>query len=746
MHGTQEFPRRGRVGPTADKLLTRHKLKILLLVLALTGSGSLAASPVDATATGVQTDTDSAGSLDEIVVVAEKRPERLADVPIAISSVSGDKLKKDGISSLFDVAQDVPGLRFDAAGAYVDPTIRGVGTLLTGPGLKPNVPVYVDGFYVPTELGTNFKLLSVSDVDVLKGPQGTLFGRNATGGAVLVTTRDPSFEPTAVARASYGSYENRNFDVYASAPLTSTLAANVAGYWERGQGYVRDINTGRDDDGAFTNWEVRTKLLYKPSDALVLIAMDDHAQINDPTLLTFSSYDGLTAGSVRPGVRVATGPWNTADGFVSSNRTTENMEALTAHLDVTIATVSSYTQYREDKALEAFDSDVTAAPIFGSAYTVYDDTFTQELNVVSKPGGRGSWVAGLYFYRNDNVYNPYSAERGTAPLSEIFNTNSLSLSYAAYADGTYEILDHLFLTAGLRYTEDRIFENFDLIKVKTGNAEDNFFNLSPRGVLRYQLNDRSNVYASYTQGYKAGALSAASFNTTPLQPEKIDAYEVGYKFSGSRLKVETSAYYYDYRNLQVSAFTGFAQVDTNAAKSTIYGADAHATFEVTREWLLDIGGAYTHAVYDNYKDASGYVQNLNPATPTYGLFNSSTVGSTGTLLNATGNTLPRAPRFTSSVAVDYSHHFAAGRLDVTATDYYTTKVYFDPVNQFSQNAYTIVNLKATWAMHDDRWAISLYGTNVTNSAYRNQVLPGSYAIKQTYGPPVQVGGSVTYRF
>jgi iron complex outermembrane recepter protein len=685
----------------------------------------------------------SDGSLAEVLVTAQRHEERLVDVPISIASVGGAQLQQAGITSLVDVAQVTPGLRFDSEGANVEPTIRGVGTLLTGPGLKPNVPVYVDGYYVPTEPATNLQLLSVSRIDVLKGPQGTLFGRNATGGAVLVQTLDPSFDPTLTARVSDGSYAKRDVAVYGSAPVTDTLAGNIAGYWQRGDGYITNINSGSDEDGAFRNWEVRSKLLYQPLDSLRVLLILDHADIDDPTLVADSAYDGLAAANVIPGIRIASGPWNTAQGFVSSNRDTTDSISLTAHYDSAVGTLSSYTQYRYDKAVEHFDSDITAAPLLYSVYPIYDNTFTQELNLASTPGGPFSWVTGLYLYRNLNVYNPYDTASAGRPLKEVFSTENPSHSYAAYADGTYEVLSRLFLTAGVRYTEDRISEYFNLIHVRTGSAEDSFRNWSPRGVLRYQLTPSSNVYASFTEGYKSGALPAASFSTVPLKPESIRAYEVGYKITAGALQFEASAFHYNYTNLQVSTFQGFSSIDTNAAQSTIYGADAHVRAQIHRDLTLNLGGSFVHAVYDDYPNASGYVQNLNKASPAYGLFTSALVGATGNPFDATGNTLPRAPRFTSSIGLSYSHRFSVGGLELDANDYYTTKVYFDPVNQFSQGAYSVLNLRGTWWTPDNRWAFSVYGTNVANEIYRDQVLPGSYGIRQTYGPPAQFGGSVT---
>jgi iron complex outermembrane receptor protein len=419
--------------------------------------------------------------------------------------------------------------------------------------------------------------------------------------------------------------------------------------------------------------------------------------------------------------------------------------SLTAHYDSGLGTLSSYTQYRRDKTVEHFDSDITAAPLLYSVYPIYDNTLTQELNLASTQGGTFSLVTGLYFYRNLNVYNPYDTASGGRPLKEVFYTKNPSHSYAAYGDGTYEVVSRLFLTAGVRYTADRISEYFNLINVRTGSAKDSFTNWSPRGVLRYQITPNSNVYASFTEGYKSGALPAASFSTVALQPETIRAYEVGYKIASDAFQFETSAFHYDYRDLQVSTFKGFSSIDTNAARSTIYGADAHATAQIHQDLNLNLGIAFAHAVYDDYPNASGYVQNLNPASPSFGLFTSSLVGAAGNPFDASGNTLPRAPRFTANVGLSYSHRFSAGSLELDATDYYTTKVYFDPVNQFSQGAYSVLNLRATWSTADDRWAFSIYGTNVADAIYRNQVLPGSYGIRQTYGPPAQFGVSAALR-
>ncbi|HEY8352703.1 MAG TPA: TonB-dependent receptor, partial [Sphingomonadales bacterium] len=220
-------------------------------------------------------------SFEEIVVKAQRRDERLVDVPISVSSVSEERLQAASVESLVSLPQMVPGLRLDYSGAYVQPTIRGVGSPLAGPGLNSNVAVYFDGYYVPNALASDFQLLSVSSVNVLKGPQGTLFGRNATGGAILINTRDPSFEPTMTARVSYARFNRANVSLYGSAGLTDTLAMDITAFYEEGDGFIRNINTG-NKDGEFDKWSVRSKMLYAPNDNVKLTLAYAHTEVDDP--------------------------------------------------------------------------------------------------------------------------------------------------------------------------------------------------------------------------------------------------------------------------------------------------------------------------------------------------------------------------------------------------------------------------------------------------------------------------------
>ncbi len=699
-----------------------------------------AGGPALAQSAGTAAPATSAIELEEIVVTAQRRQERLVDVPISVTSISADTLSGSGVTSVIDLPQTAPGLRFDYSGSFVQPTIRGVGSPLVGPGLNSNVAVYLDGFYVPNALGTDFQLLSVANVEVLKGPQGTLFGRNATGGAVLVRTREPSFTPTMVARASYASFDRTNLSFYGSSGLTDKLAVDLTGYYEQGDGYVKNLNTGRKD-GQFDKWAVRGKLLYTPTDSSSFTLTYGHSEVDDPTPVVTSSYDGLSAGSVVPGTLVADGPRETTNGLEAFNRFKGDSVFLRADFDLGFADLKSYTQYRDERSRQFQDYDGTAVPIFAPDYRILDKTVTQELNLSSADQGPLSWVLGLYYYHNVNEFPGFNVSLGGAPYAKFFNSKTVADSYAAFADVTYELVDGLFLTGGLRYGLDELDGSFDASGVggRIDGAQKKFASFTPRAILRYQFDDSSNVYLSFNRGYKAGVIPVASFSTVPVSPEHISAYELGYKTAQGPLRFEASAFYYDYTNLQVAAYVGVTSIIRNAASSRIYGADAQLTARVADGLDLTAGLVYTHAEYRAFPGAIAYRQDLTPGSPSFSLFNTPSV-------DAGGNVMPRSPKMTANIGATYTTELAGGALGLNANFYYTSKFYFDSVEQFGQDGYGLLNLRASWTTPSDAWEFAVYGNNVTDTKYRNQVLPGTFAIQQTYGEPASIGVSATYRY
>ncbi len=267
-----------------------------------------------------------------------------------------------------------------------------------------------------------------------------------------------------------------------------------------------------------------------------------------------------------------------------------------------------------------------------------------------------------------------------------------------------------------------------------------FKNFSPRAVVRYELTPRSNVYASFTQGYKSGTLPGSSFSTTPVDPEKIDAYEVGYKIANRAIRLNVAGFYYNYRDIQVTAFgANGASTTRNAAKAEIYGIDGDLAINITPDFTIDLGAAYTHAKYKNFPDAIGLQQNLDPASPTYGQFVN--IG-----IDATNFPVARTPRFAGNIGATYGVDVGGGRLVLNANLFHTSRFYFDAVKQLPQKNYQILNLRATWTDPTDHFDVSIFGTNVTDTKYRAYNQVDTYSSRQTWGDPAMIGGSLTVRY
>lgn len=371
----------------------------------------------------------AASSMD-IIVTAQRRSERLVDVPISLTAVTGDSLAVAGVNMTQQLGQVVPGLRLDLSGGFSQPTLRGVGSSVAGPGLSASVATYLDGVYRPSQLSSNFELADIEQIQVLKGPQGTLFGRNATGGAIVVTTADPTFEPTVRGKLSYGRFNEVRTSVVASAGLTDKLAFGVAGLYHRSDGFVRNIYTGKRAD-KMENWTVRAKLLFEPSDTLSFLLQYEHVDINDDAPNAYNAYRGRAAandpavvGMFRPGQTSV--PIPTERGIVSLNaptayRVKNNNFILRTRADFGAVDMTSYTAYLHENTVLQQDYDASELPLFQSRFTPKDRTFSQELNFSSKPGGSLDWVAGLFYFHDKATYPEYNAIFYGAPPFNVFD-------------------------------------------------------------------------------------------------------------------------------------------------------------------------------------------------------------------------------------------------------------------------------------------------------------------------------------
>lgn len=683
-------------------------------------------------ASGAPTDAAGTSALEEIVVTAQKRSESEVNVPISIAAVSRDELITLGIQSVTDLPSVVPGLRIDYNGAFSQPTIRGVGSAILGPGFQSNVATYVDGIVRPSSLTNNVQFDDISNVQVLKGPQGTLFGRNATGGAILISTRDPTFDTSAQANLSYASYHTVKEGVFATTGFTDTLAGSISLTQIHSDGFVHNELTGLDA-GQYNDWGLRGKLLFRPSDNAQFLFTYEHLVSDDNRATALNLYKGYTDGIFFPGAIIATARGEVSNNFPAYATAVSNNGSLKSTFDFGWATLTSYTGGQWEHDFNSNDIDGSSAPVVGVQWAIDDRTYSQEFNLTSAKNDSYSWVAGLYYFNNQSNWPNLQV---TASGSPLFTAESLfdnTQSYAGFFDFTKTLLDQLYLTAGVRVGNDHVNDRYAEAGGGFESPSHVWGSATPRAVIRYAIDPQSNVYASFSEGYKSGLFNAPGGSTTPVEPEKIDAYEVGYKTAHSRWRWDAAVYDYQYRDLQVESYTNVGAILRNAATSRIYGLDSSLTGQITEAFSATLSAAYTHARYTSFPGAAGYT--FSP-----------TAGVQSVTVDATGFQMQRTPEFSGDVILNYSIPFAQGKFDLSALYSYESKVYFDAIEYAYQGGYGTLNLRVDWTDPSKHWTVGIFGKNVTNKIYIAQVLPDSAFFGQQYGEPATVGVEVRAKY
>ena len=712
-----------------------HSISWRALAAAAAVQALLATSPAAAQDQGeaaAEAAAADAGSGD-IIVTAQRRSERATDVPISITALSSDSLAAASVLTTGDLGKVTPGLSMDRSGPFSQPTIRGIGSSVTGPGINTSVATYIDGFYQPSSVSNDFSLADIASVQVLKGPQGTLFGRNSTGGAILVTTLEPSFDPLARARVSYASYDDIAATGVVSTGLTDNLAVLLSGLYRYDRGYSRDIVTGAPLQEA-REFVFRGKLLFKPSDNAKFTLAYTHGDVDDPWGVAQVAYRGVSAAAGIPGVVVPDDPKQVAATLPPESRVNYDAITLTGEVDLGGVNVKSYTGYRDERDYVQLDSDKTAYPYQYIDFRPVDETFTQEIDVSSNGSGPLQWVAGLYYYRDKAGYLDLGVTQG-APRFSFLNARLKSEAYAAFADLTYEIMPSLFLTGGLRYNREKVTETYDsILDGYTPHSFDKTFeNLSPRAVLRYEPTANSSVYLSYNQGYKAGTFNPTGLSPTPVRPEKISAFEGGYKMRSGGTVLELAGYYYDYKDLQFVSYVGATAQLTNAAKARIYGAEANLEQSIGDMLTLSVGAAWTDAKYKDFAGANHYEY----------------LGG-GVIVNgpddASGNPMVRTPKFAGRAAIDFHAPLAGGELRANASVKYQSRIYFDPFRETEQGKYALVDARIAWTDPSDHMTVALFGTNLTDKAYYAVVTQQSESWPANYGHPRRVGVELSFRY
>lgn len=717
----------------------------------------------------------TADGLTDIIVTAQRRDERLQSVPVAVSVITGDYLRENQVRTLQDLGASVPSLVVAADVNYGSAplSIRGIGGANGGGNIFADEPVavYVDDAFVSRLRLSTADLIDVGAIEVLRGPQGTLYGRNSTAGAVLIRSAEPTVDLTARATGSIATLGEYRAQAAVSGPLSTdgTLTARLAGGYSSRDGWGHNdfggpnLNRGRD-------WQARAFLRYKPSSALTIDLIGDVSyQKNFPGTLAIYSPSNLRDQATNPTGTNVVVPYVVRpdlQSLLDGNRfqlnqttfTRINGQNLTGRINWGLGpvTLTSVTNYRRWQMQGAQDSDGTLidppTPAFVTGDTpnigdnnghFRDDQVSQEIRLASNGSARLSWIVGGFYFHEHNITDPIVinnrlAGPGGAGTSATFNAGQLTDAFALFANASYEIVDGLKLSVGGRYSNElknvtdtmvvTTINQFDppgplfftagqaLVPANTLVGRRRFTNFSPRVVLDYKATESVLLYASYSQGFKSGGFNAFRGNNFGFEPEDITAYEIGAKTDiGRMFRLNASAYHYDYRNLQVRTPVPSGGVGIeSAAKARVQGIEFEATALPMRGLRFDGNVSILDA-----KFVAGTLSAITQPSFVFGT-NPAVVAQT-----IAGNQLTRAPKLQAALTGRYEFDVGWGKVSLQTSARHQSSVFFLETQQntptYRGAAWTEIDARLALAGQADRWEVAVFGRNLNDNRHLSQV-------------------------
>ena len=700
--------------------------------------------------------------VDEIIVTARRRDEALKDVPIAVSAISADRLEATGASDITSLQQQTPNATVQIArgsNSTLISFIRGVGQQDPLWGFEPGVGLYIDDVYVARPQGAVLDIFDINRIEVLRGPQGTLYGRNTIGGAIKYVTKRLGDEPSLTARATFGSYNEINLLASGSIPLSDTFAIGGAIATYDHDGYGTNLTTGQehyDKDvtayRASAEWDASADLFFRFAYDRV---EDDssprhgHREVNS------------TTGGFTPPSNV----YDTQAGFTGEQAVVTEGYALTGELRMSDSlTLKSISAYRSGRTETVIDFDNTPLPSLDVPAVYADHQFTQEFQALFT-GSNWSGVAGV-FYLDSLSKGRFDTIAGNLGIVIAAAGQVETKSVSAYADFSYDFSDRLHGSIGGRYTSDdktaEVYRAFFLgasrspllggtprpvFATRTNyTASDTFDQFTPRVSLSYDFSEDVTGYASIGQGFKSGgwdmrgdaALVPQTVNG--YQPETVTTYEMGLKGQAfnDRLRFASAVFYSDFQDQQITTqqvatlpATGIASVVDNAGASTIYGAEFEGTAFMTDNLSATLAVGYLKNEFDQFITLV-----------------------TGAPVDISSTREPQnSPEWSGFFSLNWVGQVGGGELKITPSISYRGDFHLfdapDPV--LDQDAYSLVDLAMVWTTPDEHYVFALVGKNLTDEEYKI----GGYnfagatfnnSISAFYGPPRTWSATVTAKF
>jgi iron complex outermembrane receptor protein len=717
---------------------------VLGLIVAAGTSPAVIAQGAFAAVSDAPATADSGSGLQEIIVTAQRRGEDLQSVPLTVSALTAQDAERMGVTDTASLTAAVPGLDFSRQANAATPFIRGVGATSSLIGNEASVATYVDGVYISAPQAALFTLNDIEHIEVDKGPQGTLFGRNATGGVVQVNTRDPSQDTKVDLQLGYANYRTTEESLYATTGIAPDLAADIAIYDRyQSKGWGKDVATNVD---AFTSrdYGARTKWVWTPGERTRITLAADFSVSEAEQGLGLSPLPG-TLGL--DGVTSSSGFYNTADDPNDYYKSTQYGGSLKIEQDFGWAKLWSISAARRYRVPFGLDQDATPLDLIEANIQGRDRSYSEEIQLQSPAAQKITWIGGLYYLNDVANYEPLGLS-GLAlmglPYSDVFSTQNLR-SYSAFAQTSIEVIDATHLTLGARYTSDHrgivgatalpLGPGGSPIVAEPASQSAVFAKPTWRVALDHQFSNDLLAYVSYNRGFKSGVFDSLDYANPAVKPEVLDAYETGVKSElfAHRLRINGSVFDYKYQNIQIDQIENGVSVLLNAAKAKIYGADLDIAVVPVDGLTLGAAAEYLHGRYESFPNAPLYTP-----LPTGGDLPGS--------FDATGKTTVRSPDFVGNVTASYAMPVSIGSFDFVVGDYYNSGFFWNPDDRIKQPAYALVNASVTWSAPKSDWEARVWGKNLTGRRYYSYETDQEFGDDASPAPPLTYGITVGYHF
>ncbi len=720
-----------------------HAPTLTLGVLLLSGLSSAIAQQATqsvqgtaaATSSGTADTSSSVDSLGEIIVTAERRSQNLQTTPVAVTAVSGSMLQELSVDTVGGLTNISPSIQADTFQGNVQIHIRGIGVQDIIGGFDSSIAAHIDGVYLARPAALASAMMDLSQVEIVRGPQGTLYGRNATGGAVNFITKDPTDEWTGDSSITVGNYDARNVFSAIGGPITSDdrLTFRLAVQLDDHDGYTTLFRpelsesplSGRPYQSAedLHDKMARLKVLFKPTDGVSLLVTGDYYTENDAAVVYHYFNDGYRASPVFLQLQSEgdVTPFYSRQEFSSAqpfNRPEYWGTSAKLSIDFPAFSFTSLSSYRHTNMDNYDDISGGSVLLIDQLKTELDREVSQEFQITSHPGQALQYVAGLYyFHEHDDVtqhyFIPYVPELFGLPSDptccELYLDGTVTTqAEAAFGQLTYNFTDSLALIAGGRYSieqrgggndvhfdDDPAFTNITTFKDVTYDA------FTPKLGLQYQPNTDAFLYATASKGFKSGGFNIGSVQNAPFKPETIWSYEVGGKFDflDKRARLNLAAFVYNYKDLQVQEVRDQNVFITNAANAKVKGVELESLTQVTHSVRVDVNLAYLDAKFTDFITGNVNLPQLGQ-------------------LDLSGNHLPQSPKGKAQIGIEKTFDIIGdhGNLRVRGDAAWQDRVYFTVYNEpfVSQPAYWWLKARATYSPKSANWHVAAYIDNIQN--------------------------------